>query len=332
MMKDTAVMIPSLEEIATPLLAPIEPGPADLIPGLMPRKGQLVIAGETNMGKSLLALEIISSLVTGNPLWGELQPTAKVNKVLYVLGEHYREVVQRLATHTKLPFTDSTLIIGPEQLQSDKRLVSRGEPNMLSLSKFKRWAEGVDFIVFDPLSAFISGIDVENDNIQMRLVLDMMSLIAQTSGASCLVLAHKGKPMIDFKTGQERGRQSYGIRGASAIEDAATNIFYLEKGDNTDTSRVAHGQIYELKLRKFKGEAPSEFRLLRNPVNLTHALLGNRPYSEVLRLDARAKLARIKTDNPGFDDRTAIKVLASVEGISEETLRRRVGLQDLEYV
>lgn len=291
----------------------------------MPRSGQLVIAGQTNIGKSLTALEICSSLSTGTPLWGELQPTAQAKKILYILAEHYREVIQRLWQKTQLPMTETVLLLGPEQLQYDKWIVTGGRPNQVALSKFQKWAEGVDLIVWDPVSAFTTGVDVENDNIQMRTVLDAMSLVAQGAGASCLVLAHQGKPQMD-QFGKEHSRKTYAIRGASALEDAATNIFYMDKGESSPSQTASGGQMFELNLRKFKGEAPAQYRLLRDPNTLTHTLLGNKPYVEVLKIDANAKIARLQASNPNIDYRTAVRLVGAMEGVSEETIKRRIGL------
>lgn len=320
---EAPVPIPPLEQVATKLIAPVEEGPPDVIPGLLPRRGQLVIAGETNIGKSLVALEICSSLVTGTPLWGELQPTHAAKKILYILGEHYNEVIQRLWQVTQLPMTDQVFLLGPEQLGVDKWLVSGGRPNPLGVAKLQRWSEGCDLIVFDPFSAFVLGSEVENDNIQMRLVLDQMSYIAQSVGASCLVLAHQGKPMMD-KTGQEHARKSYAIRGASAIEDAATNIFYMNEakpGTSAAAQETKDTKIYTLVNRKYKGLAPPEHRLTRNPHTLTHTLLGNRPYVEVRRLEVEAEVGRLRIAFPDMSLSDAYKTIAAIRGIHERTVR-----------
>ena len=320
--------IPSLEDIGISLTAPIKPGPADIIPGFLPAKGQLVISGETNVGKSLIALEAISAHVTGQPLWGELTPNHKVNKVLYLLGEHYVEVIQRLHLKTGLPMTSQVFVVGPEQMAFDKWLVVSGRPNISAIQRYQRWAEGCDLIVFDPLSAFVCGSDVENDNAQMRLVLDTMSLIAQHAGAASIILAHKGKPTMD-SFGKEHSRSRYATRGASAVEDAATNIFYMERTDGEVASKLgAEGAIFELRQRKYKGEAPSEYRLVRNPTTLTHTLLGHKPYSEVMRAAARAKIARLQEMNADLNYRTCIKIVAAIDGVSEDTIKRHLGVTD----
>jgi len=320
-----ALPIPTLEEIGIPITSPVKEGPPDLIPGLLPRKGQLVIAGETNVGKSLVALEICSSLVTGNNLWGELTPNHKAKRILYVLGEHYNEIIQRLWGHTGLPMTDEVWLLGPEQLGYDKWLVAQGKPNQVAIQKLVKWAKGADLIVFDPLAAFVTGIDVENDNVQMRLVLDTMSLISQQVGASCIVLAHQGKPTIG-RDGGENHRKSYAIRGASAVEDAATNIFYMNRaeGSSAAAAETKEHKIFTLKLRKYKGAAPDEYRLMRHPASLQHTLLGNRPFTEVRAIETQGMAARVQNAFPDIKHTDIVKIIAAAEGVSESTIKRRI--------
>lgn len=279
---------------------------------------------------TLTALEICSCLITEEPLWGELKPTARAKKILYVLGEHYLEVIQRLWAVTKLPMTDQVWLLGPEQLGITKWLVSQGKVNLMAVEKLCKWANGVDLVVFDPFSAFVAGIDVENDNIQMRLVLDTMSIISQKAGASCLILAHQGKPIMN-KFGQEQSRKTYAIRGASAIEDAATNIFYMDKaeGESAASQNLPMDvKILQLTKRKYKGIAPEEYRLLRDKHTLRHTLLGNRPFIEVWKIDASAKVAKMQNAFPDMPFREVIRAVAVIQGVSEQTIKRYLDERD----
>jgi RecA-family ATPase len=317
-------MIPSLEEIAVPITGPITEGEPDIIPGLLPRGGQLVIAGETEVGKTLIALEMCSALTTGQPIWGHdsLRPSFTANKILYVLGEHYNEVIQRLWRKTQLPMSENVWLIGPDKLGPDKWLVTNGKTNMTAVDKFKRWAEGADLIIFDPLAAFVSGVDVENDNAQMRAVLDTMSLITQGCGAACLILAHQGKPTIDQRSGKEIARKKYAIRGASAIEDAATNIFYMGRADRAEEETKEH-KVFVLTKRKYKGEAPDEYRLMRDPETLCHTALDtSRPFTEVKKIETQAKIGRLRMAYPDMKLGDLYKIVSIITGQGERTLER----------
>lgn len=319
---------PTLEwaSVGEPITAPIKPGPPDLIPGLVPKHGQLVIAGETNVGKTLVALEIVSSLVTGHNLWGELEPTAKLGKVLYVLGEHYNDIVKGLWQKTQLPMTDDVHIYGPEDLKGNKWLVQNGKQNLSAVEELTNAAKGCDLVVFDPLGAFFIGSDAENDNPGMRVVLDTMSTITQSVGASCIILAHQGKPTIG-KDGQEFNRTKYAVRGASSVEDAATNIFYM--GHLQGGSGAATGsdpdRLFVIRKRKYKGDAPDEYRLLRDRDNLTHSILGNRPFVEARRAECQQKYARLTIAFPDMKQKDLIKLLASTENLHENTIRNYLG-------
>jgi RecA-family ATPase len=328
-----APVIPSLETIGTRLNGPIPEGSPDLIPGLLPQQGQLVLAGPTDIGKSLVALEICSSLVTGVPLWGQLTPSGPTKRILYLLGEHYNAVLQRLWRITGLPITDDVWLVGPEQLHPERPLVVYGRQRKPAIDRLTKWAEGADLIIFDPLTAFIVGIDAENDNIQMRLLLDTMTQIAQTVGASCLILAHHGKPLID-RTGQEHSRQSYAIRGASAIEDASTNIFYMSQTE-PGSSRAAQGQmdatnLFTLFRRKYKGDAPNQYHLIRDTTTKRHTMLGNRPFVDARRTAVAAKVASAQAALPDLTLTEIVTIVAAIEQLTTRTIWNYLGRTDHE--
>lgn len=327
------------------IIDPVVEGPPDILDGLLPKQGQLLISGETNVGKTLVALEICAALTTETPLWGLLHPTAKVSKILYVLGEHYNEVIQRLWRKTELPMGPEALLLGPETLRQDKILMSHGRVNTKAIDTLKTYAEGSDFIVFDPLSSFITGVDSENDNVQMRQLLDAMSHIAQVSGASSLILAHQGKPSIDPFTGEARARNAYAIRGASAIEDAATNIFYMNKvrqrkqklpfGPSPppelmeEDTTIERDQLFELVCRKYKGPGPEggKFRLVRPAGKLYHHILtggGRQPFSELKRKTTRDTIERLQKSFPDASKTDLVRMLAAVEETAESTIWHRL--------
>lgn len=322
MSPEQALPIPALESFAAHIIDPVEPGPPDILVGLLPKHGQCVIAGEANIGKSLIALEIVSSLNTGEPLWGQLEPTMRARRILFCLGEHYIGVIQNLwhdKLGRKLSMDDSVFIIGPEHLKVDKYLVQKGQQHLLAIEKFNKWTQGCDLVVFDPLAAFIAGdSDTENSAIPMRLLIDTMTSIAQSNGASCLILAHTGKPSMD-QNGKEHSRTKYAIRGSSAIEDAATNVFYLREADGT-----AVGPMYDLISRKYKGQSQDR-KLLRDPDTFTHTLVMENPYNEIQKLEANSKIAKLLADNPKMGWHTAVHLVATMEGVPDETIKRRIG-------
>lgn len=238
---------------------PLEPGAPALIPGLLSRHARLLITGETNVGKTLIGLELSYALLTGEPLWGALAPTTVLKQITYIMGEHEKEYLKSQWALLGLKAPPGFWGIPPP----GRRLVARGETMRGHLETYRAWCEGSGAVIFDPLGAFASGQDVENDNALMRLVIDAMGAVA--SGGALVVLAHMGKPTVDPHTGTSRRRESYATRGGSAIEDAVTDCFYMERD-------AEHGHFI-LRRRKFKGQAPGFYRLSRHPDTLRHSLV-----------------------------------------------------------
>jgi len=297
---------------------PLEAPAPELIPGLLPAEGATYVCGPTNVGKSLIAIEIASALTTGRPLWGHVRASRRLEHVVYLLGEHAAATVHKLYHHTGLPMGPEARIIGPHLLPVPKHLVTRGEPDLKALALYREQVEGAELIIVDPLSAFISGANAENDNAAMRHLVDAFSLLGQEQGCPVLILGHFGKPTTT-KEGGEHTRTTYASRGASSAEDACTTVFYLAQD----------GANYVIRNRKYKGETPKPYVLTRNPATMAHTLLTtSRPNKEAQAIAFRGKLDKALTT--GVDKTHAVKVLAALEGVSETTawrwLRREVQL------
>lgn len=305
-----------IEDLAVPITTKIEEHTEFLIDGILPDNDMLGIVGETNVGKSALALEIVSCLSTGAPLWGSIEPNRTLKRILYVLGEHRTKTIIDLARKMKLPMSNNVLVLGPEKLYADKWLVSQGRPQIAAIEKFKTWVDGSELVVWDPMASFLLGQESENDNVQMRLLIEAMNNICMSVGAACLVLGHKGKPTMD-QSGAEHRRKSYATRGASGTEDAFTNIFYLNKGEGVNS--------YELIKRKFKGDVPDEFKLLRNPETITHVLADKVSLAEFKRKEYTAKMARLEAYNYQLEYRTRVRLIAAMEALPEQTIWRHLG-------
>lgn len=258
--------------------SPPEPGPPDLIPGLLPRHGHLLIAGETDVGKTTVALEIAQAALDGKPLWGT-GPTATstISRVAYIMGEHHESVVQSL--WRLMDFGGEPAIkIRPPSLR--RALVSRGVLMERGITDLKDWCSDSQAIIFDPLNAFTAGSDVENDAVNMRACINAMQDVA--GGAALLILGHMGKPYYDQKRQKYEHRTSYASRGSSAIEDSVTSCYYMvaEGGPATEHFRLLR--------RKYKGDAPSFYLLRRDSRNRHTLLSGGKTRAEI---SAQAKQA-----------------------------------------
>ena len=304
----------------------LPPESPELFQGVLLANGATAIVAPKETGKSLLSLEIQSSLLTGQPLWGDLQPAYTVARTVHFLGEHSSQVLQGLYHRTGLPHQGDLRIFGPEHLRDYKVLVSNGIRRQRAIDHQKRLVKGAGLVVYDPLTAFIQGQGAENDNVAMRALVDTMIDIAQSTGAGCLVLAHQGKPQMH--QGQEFSRATYATRGASATEDAFTAVHYL---NHIPGQKEGSNDVYSLKPTHFKGRKAKLFRLMRDNETCRHTLLnGNKEpgtrYQEDLKETTNAMILRIQQSNPEWGYRVCLKHAATALGISEETVKRRIGL------
>jgi RecA-family ATPase len=283
-----------------------------------------MIAGETEVGKSLLALEIAAGLLTGGALWGSLPVAERLTRVLYILGEHDVDTLRGLWATTELVVPPNALaVIGPDSSPAH-HLVTDGAPNPEAIQQVRAWVQGAGLVVFDPLAAFIRGVGAENDNIQMRLLVDTLTHAAQDEGAACLILSHLGKPLMVAGKPVPRGR--YATRGASATEDAATSLFYMEHVEHPAAREAA---VFRLRKRKYKGVAPEFYYLVRDPSTLRHTLLtGPRPHVEARRGMFRERLKRLQAHRPTSTPTECIELLAAIEGISRRTAFRYIDSDD----
>lgn len=246
---------------------PLPPTPPELIDGILLSYGATGIIGQKETGKSLVALEIQHSLLTGEALWGGIKPSRTLDKTVHFLAEHASPVLMGLYQRTGMSATGKLRIFGPEHLQANKLLVSNGTRREEAISFYKKLAEGAGLVVFDPLAAFIQGQSSENDNAPMRSLVDAMIEIANSTGASCLILGHQGKPT--YFQGKVIKKTSYATRGASSSEDAMTAVHYLDKATGVT---IDGKSLYELKPIHFKGYKANTFNLLRDPRTLRHTL------------------------------------------------------------
>lgn len=246
---------------------PLPPEPTELIDGVLLTHGATGIIGQKETGKSLVALEIQHSLLTGEPLWGMVKPNKVVDKTVHFLAEHASRLLIELYNRTKMRKDVQLKIYGPEHLGAMKLLVSNGNRREEAVSFYKRLAEGAGLVVFDPLAAFIQGQSAENDNSPMRNLVDSMTEIATSTGASCLILGHQGKPLI-FQ-GREIKRGAYATRGASATEDAMAAVHYLSKIPNT---QVAGNTVFELRPVFYKGRRQPAYQLIRDHDTCRHTI------------------------------------------------------------
>lgn len=233
-----------------------------LIPQFLPNHGYFQITGETDVGKSLISLEIAYSLVTGAPLWGQFQPEVTLPQITYFLGEHGEVDLKQkwqLLGFTIPPHTVKVI-------EANMPIVSRGVVSQDAITFYTIKAEGSRFIFFDPIAAYLDGPDAENDNVAMRGLTNAFREIGRKVGAQVCGNHHFGKPHYDEKARGFVHREKYAGRGASAIEDATTVGWYLTE----DT--LQRRRVFRLAPNKPKGDYPAFILLHRDELTLRHTV------------------------------------------------------------
>lgn len=197
--------------------------------GILPEGCGLMLAGEAKTGKSLLSLEWAIHLALGRSLFDGLIPVPKARKVLFFQVENpERQIKFRLSRMMEgLGLTET-----PENIFFADRNFRYNLLNAKFLAEMIHLINecGAEVFIIDPLSSFHS-VD-ENNNVLMRNVLDQITFISTTTGASSIVVHHFGKQRIDQ---QEKDR----TRGASSIQGwYDTHCMLVNKQHEEKTLRV----------------------------------------------------------------------------------------------
>lgn len=244
---------------------PLDPAPPEILPGLLPRHGHLSLIAETNVGKTLVALEILESVLSGRPLWGQLKPTDTYTRGTYITGEYDENYIKQLWQKIRGTTPEKAIVLLPRLT-----LVTAGQLVVENFKRYKDLCAGSQVVVFDPLSAFVVGTDIENDASLTRAAITAMLEVAGNN--SVIIPAHMGKPQYNPKDHAYFQRTSYAARGSSSIEDTPMACFYLKKSE----SSVFPNQLFYLKNRKVKFGGVDGYQLLRDDETLRHTLVNSK--------------------------------------------------------
>ena len=150
--------------------------------------GSLILAGESGIGKSLIVLEWAINLAMGSSMYGGSLIVPKPRKVMILQSENSEfEVIHRLRKMSKNPAIENLFIIDEPLYGFD----------LLDPINYQQLIDSViecdaDVLIIDPLSSFHQC--NENDNSQMRRVMESITNIARKTGAAIIIVHHFGKP------------------------------------------------------------------------------------------------------------------------------------------
>ena len=197
--------------------------------GLLPAGGGLILAGDAGTGKSLIRLELAIHLALGQDLWGLKIPQAR--RVLILQFENAPEIEKaRLDLMVRGLSLDGppTGLLFSKTPQRIDLYRDPAQNNLVDLIQESR----AEVVIYDPLVTIHSA--NENDNRQMRTVMDALTGVSRRTNSTPIVIHHFRKP------GQNNEAMNpYLMRGAISLRDwADTQCTLTRKPSETRTLRL----------------------------------------------------------------------------------------------
>ncbi len=222
--------------------------------GILPSGANLMIAGESGEGKSLFRTELAIHLALGWDCWNLDIP--KPRKVMIIQFENTDFIEQyRLKKMLSGLGVDNCPPDLMFCLPSSK--IDLGDKK--DLARLQRIIEKhkADVVVYDPLTS-LHQVN-ENDNPQMRGILDNLSEINRKTGAASIVVHHYGKPTAETA-------MAHRTRGASSIRDWCDTLIGVSRGKGEAIVRT----LDFIKVRN--GPEPKRLVLERSKENFLHTV------------------------------------------------------------
>jgi RecA-family ATPase len=208
--------------------------PPVLINGVLPGEGGMLLAGESEIGKSLIRLEISVLLACGLDVYGMKTPSAQTVIVFQTENSNSEEKERLMrimrghgieSVHNRIFWAE----MGWKRSLLDKNFRSDAIDQIKGV--------GATVVFWDPLISFLPSNISENNNVGMRAVLDQITKINRECQCASIVIDHFGQPASNPK---DEIPLKYRTRGASAKRDWADTIIAVQatgKGENPGPGR-----------------------------------------------------------------------------------------------
>ena len=291
--------------------------------GILPEGGGLILAGESEAGKSMLSMEISLHLAMGRQVFEGRLLVPKQRRILVLQVENPEPQVQQRLTRMLDGLGTSVDDLGDSIAFADPQTnYDLMQPECVAnIAEIVRQCSA-DVIVADPLSSF--HYLEENDNSRMRTALDNITHISRETGCAAIVIHHYGKP--------QQGRDdSYRLRGASSIKDWADSVISVTRKKHEDK------QLVELRFDKVRhGPKPKPILLERNAnfismVTEEEMMISPKEVRDILIHElggeAETKFQLIKALRDGYDccENTAKKAIHRAEDLEYIAIRKGKG-------
>ncbi len=211
--------------------------------GILPAGGGMIIAGDTNVGKSLVRVEWTLLLALGLPIYD--METPEPQRIIVFQDENPNSSEQ----YRMRKLMQGLNIDGlprPERIHYARR--ARGIIPSIENDRYWKSARqqildvGATLAFWDPLSSYHS--KNENWNSEMRRVMDRFTYLNRECNCSSLIVHHFGKPDPNNPVGLK-----YRMRGARAIQDWADTVMTISSPQGSDNSSRPRRRFDFVKVR-----------------------------------------------------------------------------------
>ena len=185
--------------------------------GILPKGGGMILAGESGEGKSLIRTELAVHLAMGWSIWDLEIPTARRVFIFSFENPEATEAyrLKKMLRGLQIANFPDHLSFSDPTIRLDLNL-KRDRAKALEIVQ----ESGANVVIYDPLTSLHSV--NENDNVQVRAVLDTITEINRKAGTAAIVIHHFGKPQEGLAT-------AHRTRGASSIRDWADTLIAVTR-------------------------------------------------------------------------------------------------------
>ncbi|MFC7430666.1 MULTISPECIES: AAA family ATPase [unclassified Agrococcus] len=195
------------------------------VEGLLPSLGRLLLIAQRKVGKTTWTMNLLRSLLLGEPFLGRFDVTPLSGSVLLLNFEVDAATQGRWLADVGLddPALASRVVVVNVRGVENPLATDAGRRRLAAVMRER----DVEAVVVDPFGRAFTGIEQSN-NSEVTAWLSALDRVVTEGGASELVLvAHAG-------WGDAKGQSQTRVRGASALEDWADSIVRYWKDRNDD--------------------------------------------------------------------------------------------------
>ena len=187
-----------------------------IIPGVLHERKRSLIFGDSNCGKSFLAVDLGLAIATGRAWHG--RPVQKPGAVVYVCAEGADDIINRVDVwllHHGLDDAPNFWIV-----DDSPNLLELGDVSGVIRQINNTLDEPPALVIFDTLAASMPGGD-EKDSLDMGIVIGAIHRVQHECGCGVMVVHHSGKD------------ETKGPRGSSALRADVDVAMRVSMDDQT---------------------------------------------------------------------------------------------------